>query len=196
MNTASQLLSGSGAGPRARAGLRWLLLVLVLVWLLRRCVWMPALVLGDSMLPTLHPGQLAAVSKLAYWHRPPQRGDLVVIRTRQELLVKRIIALPGEEVAVTNGAVYIARRHLPEPYVVFCQPSNIVPDRIPPGRFLVAGDNRCDGAFLLVAAHRIVGRLRVIGSSVANRGQGETSEPTLYPANGHSMARRGLLVAL
>ena len=176
MRAATQLPWGSGSGTRAKAALRWLLLVLVLAWLLRRWVWMPTIILGDSMLPTLHQGHLAAVSKLAYWRRPPQRGDLVVIRTEKELIVKRIIALPGEEAAVTNGCVYLAGRQLPEPYVVFSEPSNIAPGRIPPDRFLVAGDNRRGGEFLLVMAHRIVGRLKIIGSPAANRGPGEMLE--------------------
>ena len=54
------------------------------------------LIAGNSMQPTLHPGSIAGVNKLAYRFGPPRRGDVVAIRAGRELIVKRILGLPGE----------------------------------------------------------------------------------------------------
>ncbi|HYJ71861.1 MAG TPA: S26 family signal peptidase, partial [Actinomycetota bacterium] len=64
---------------------------------LRRARLEPMLVKGDSMRPTLLPGQRIAVAPLV---RPPVRGDLVVLARpagpRDLEVVKRVVGLPGE----------------------------------------------------------------------------------------------------
>ena len=83
-------------------------------------------VTGPSMEPTLNPGDRLVVNKLAYglripyWHRAlraraPERGDLIVFpnpdhdRSPDEpaSIVKRVIGLPGDEVAVVDGSPVI-----------------------------------------------------------------------------------------
>ncbi len=174
MKAAVWLLFRFGAGTRATAVLRWLALLLVLAWLIRRWVWMPVLINGASMLPTFHSGQLATINKTAYWFRAPQRGDVVVIWTGREFMVKRVLALPGEEAAISNGCVYIAGRQLQEPYVAFWDECNIAPGRIPPRCYLVAGDNRLAGLSALVTRRRIVGRVQRSDFSTAGAPAGLT----------------------
>ncbi len=75
---------------------------------------------GNSMMPTLAPGQFMVISKAAYWFHKPQRGDIVVMRPLdggQIPYIKRIIGLPGERVTIRNGRVYINGIVLNEPYV-------------------------------------------------------------------------------
>jgi len=73
-------------------------------------------VLSASMLPTLEPGDRLLGSKLAYVaarDRLPQRGDIVTFQSSEvalpagieapEVLVKRVIGLPGDRVAVKGG---------------------------------------------------------------------------------------------
>lgn len=76
--------------------------------------WMrPVVVAGDSMAPTLAAGQRVLVRR---W-RAPQRWDVVVLQSptgEDELLVKRVVGLPGERVTLLAGGVWAnGRRVLP-----------------------------------------------------------------------------------
>src|SRR5215213_277913 len=66
-------------------------------------------VFGQSMEPNLSAYQRLIIDKISYHFRSPQRNDIVVLKvpTMDELLVKRIVALPGETVGIENGIVYI-----------------------------------------------------------------------------------------
>lgn len=75
---------------------------------------------GESMLPTLRPGDRAVFSVRAYRKGNPERGDIVLIRPPNapgRLDVKRIVGLPGETVTVAGGAVAINGQRLEEPYL-------------------------------------------------------------------------------
>jgi signal peptidase I len=74
----------------------------------------PVLVEGDSMRPTLRPGQRVAVGPL---DRPPRRGDLVVVRRRRLEVVKRVVGLPGERVRLVAGRLEVDGLMVAEPYV-------------------------------------------------------------------------------
>jgi signal peptidase I len=63
----------------------------------------PFEVASDSMLPTLEAGDRLFVNKLA----APERGDVVVFSRAGERFVKRVVALPGERVAVHDGRVFV-----------------------------------------------------------------------------------------
>ena len=146
-------------GVRPEALLPRLLLVLVIVLVIRRWVWAPILMEGESMLPTLTSGRLALVNKLAYRFRPPQRGDIVLVWTGEEWWVKRILGLPGEEIAVRSGAVYVNGSPIQEPYVRLKDFSDIARGKLETGRFVVAGDNRQSGLIAVVSRDRVVGKL-------------------------------------
>src|SRR5690625_3267006 len=65
---------------------------------------------GPSMLPTLEHGQRLLVDRITYRFQPPQRGDVVVFRypfNPREHFIKRIIGVPGDEVRIVAGAVYV-----------------------------------------------------------------------------------------
>jgi len=77
-------------------------------------------VLGSSMFPTLHDNDLLVASKISYKLHAPQRGDIIVFKPPDEAsrdFIKRIIALPGERIRITNGVVYINDHVLREPYL-------------------------------------------------------------------------------
>src|SRR3974390_888856 len=104
-----------------------LLLLLALALLIRADVWMPVLITGESMLPTLHSGQIAGLNKLSYLRRAPQRGDVVAVWTDKALMIKRVIGLPGEEISIHDGNVVINGKALAEDYVRFHERWNIGP---------------------------------------------------------------------
>ena len=148
--------------------LTWLLLVALSF---RQWIWSPVVITGHSMSPTWSNGELTGVNKLAYVFHSPQRGDVVFVWTGSELLIKRIVALPGEEVSAHEGTFYVNGAPIQEPYVQFHGCWRIAPGKLGPGRFLIAGDNRSQTLLSVVRRDRIVGRLSPLpsGSSDSKR---------------------------
>lgn len=111
---------------------------------------------GTSMLETLQNKDKVILSNLFY---TPERGDIVVIsRTNQhqadgeslEPLIKRVIALEGDEVDLREGVVYVNNEPIDEPYLDekynVTEPRGYYgisfPVKVPEGRVFVLGDNR------------------------------------------------------
>ncbi len=121
-------------------------------------------VYGQSMEPTLHTNDRIIVEKVTYRFRPPQRGDIVVVQVYEgsQPLVKRIVGLPGEEIAIRNGRVYINGQPLEEPYLREPTLGYLPPTRIPPMHYYVLGDNRNGSSdsrvFGPIPRDRILGR--------------------------------------
>jgi signal peptidase I len=127
----------------------------------------PVLVEGDSMRPTLLPGQRVAVGPL---DRPPRRGDLVVVRrgaasSRLEV-VKRVVGLPGERVRLVAGRLEVDGLAVAEPYLggTTGDEARDLDLRLGEDQYLVLGDHRAastDGRdFGPVPAAALTGRVR------------------------------------
>ena len=102
-------------------------------------------VLGQSMEPNLHSTQRVVVEKVTYrFSHGPRRGDIVVIDLpeQSEMLIKRVVGLPGETIEVRNGQVYIEGELLDEPWTVRPGGGSYGPKVIPPLHVFVMGDNR------------------------------------------------------
>ena len=122
-------------------------------------------VYGHSMEPNLHSDQRLVVEKVSYRLHGPQRGDVVVLRMPDrgpELLIKRIIGLPGETIEVRNGDLYVDGRLLTEPYLSLKPGGSYGPVQVPAGHVFVMGDNRAASndsrVFGPVPLEQIVGR--------------------------------------
>lgn len=103
------------------------------------------IVYGRSMEPNLQERQRLIVDKFTYrFFHSPQRNDIVVIKLPEmdELLVKRIVGLPYEMIAIENGVVYIDGTPLAEPFPHDLYPQNMPPQRLGPLQYFVLGDNR------------------------------------------------------
>ena len=74
---------------------------------------------GPSMSPNLLNHGNYFVNRLAYLNSDPQRTDIVEVRDPQDggLVVKRVIALPGESIYFKKGVVYVNGHRLVEPYL-------------------------------------------------------------------------------
>jgi signal peptidase I len=97
------------------------------------------------MQPTLQSNQYLLVNKVVYMVGEPRRGDIVVFRLPQDPrrdLIKRIVALPGEEVEVRNGVVYVNGKALDEPYIRDKPLYFFSKKTVPEGEYFVLGDNR------------------------------------------------------
>ncbi|MDZ4670990.1 MAG: signal peptidase I [Phototrophicales bacterium] len=77
---------------------------------------------GKSMEPTFVEGQRLIISRVNYMLGDPQRGDIIVFNSPESdsndpSLIKRVIGMPGELVAIRDREVYINGERLDEPYI-------------------------------------------------------------------------------
>ncbi len=120
-----------------------------------------------SMLPTFKEGSVHGIYRWAYGPGAgPQRGDIIGIRTSGEtvMYVKRVIALPGETIAIRAGVVHINGQPLEEPYVrVQRRPWNYPERRLESDQYMIIGDNRSMGQdqheFGVIRAERVAGKV-------------------------------------
>src|SRR6266566_5561182 len=105
---------------------------------------------GLSMFATLDDNDYLIANKIDYRLHAPQRGDIIILRPPKDNskdFIKRIIALPGERILISDGFVYINGHKLDEPYIpeAWTTLSNWGgPDGevVPPNDYFVMGDNR------------------------------------------------------
>ena len=121
---------------------------------------------GQSMEPNLYADQRLVVEKVSYRFRGPQRFDVVVIKPPtqgDDLLIKRVIGLPGETVEIRDGHVYIDGELLEESFLTQqTRAGRYEKVTIPPLHVYVLGDNRNHSndsrSFGPVPIENIVGR--------------------------------------
>jgi signal peptidase I len=97
-----------------------------------------------SMEPTLYPGELLLVSKLAYTLGEPHHGDVIIFHAPNnpgEDYIKRIIGVPGDLVEVSNFQVKVNGVVLVEPYIA-AEPGYNGTWTVPEDSLFVLGDNR------------------------------------------------------
>jgi signal peptidase I len=103
---------------------------------------------GQSMEPNLHTHQRVVVEKVTYrLFHGPRRGDIVVLDlpNQDDMLIKRVIGLPGDTIEVRSGQVFIDGELLEEPWAPRIDHgggSDYGPQTISPLHVFVLGDNR------------------------------------------------------
>jgi signal peptidase I len=98
-------------------------------------VMQPHKIKGASMEPNFHNNEYLLTDKVSYRFAEPKRGDVVVFKAPPDYrdeFIKRIIALPGENVMVSGGKIYVNGEPLNEQYI----PSDFV---VYPGKFAIEG---------------------------------------------------------
>ena len=109
--------------------------------------WIPS----GSMIPTLEIGDRVLVNKFIYRFTEPKRGDIIVFKSvdnPDEDLIKRVVALPGDKVAVRRGHLFLNGERQKEPYHEQEAPGQelLRQDHGPKGHVFVMGDNRGNSA--------------------------------------------------
>lgn len=95
-----------------------ILIALALAFLVRTFVVSPIVVDGPSMQPTLEDRDHMIVNKLKYRFSDMERFDIVIFHaTADKDFIKRVIALPGEHVAVSDNILYIDGEPVEEPFI-------------------------------------------------------------------------------
>jgi signal peptidase I len=118
---------------------------LIIAFLINKFLLFKIYVPSESMLPTIMIGDQIFVTK-SYNKDNIKRGDIMVFYSeeRGELLIKRVIGLPGEKVEIKgDGSVFINGNVLEEPYVVH-KDNKTASFNVPEGHYLFLGDNRAN----------------------------------------------------
>jgi signal peptidase I len=135
---------------KARETIETFAVAIALALLVRATVAEARYIPSDSMLPTLEKGDRLIVEKISYHFAEPHRGDIVVFYPPEgsgfdksgNAFIKRIVALPGEKIRVSEGKVFVNGKPQLEPYELE-PPDYEMPERkIPDGHVFVMGDNR------------------------------------------------------
>lgn len=142
------------------------LVVVAAISVLVATLWMPVLqIYGSSMQPVLSDGDIVVSLKSGEF----RQGDILVFYYNNKILVKRVIAMPGDWVDFdTDGTVYVNGVKLDEPYLEEKALGDCdieLPYQVPDGRLFVLGDHRSvsadsrNTAVGCVASEQIVGKL-------------------------------------
>lgn len=120
-----------------------IVLAIILALVIRAFLVEVFLVQGDSMLPTLHDKERLLVSKIQYYYREPQYGEVIVFKATEDRdFIKRVIAIAGDEVRVALDGVYVNGEMVTEQYTLEKAREAYGPITVPAGTVFVMGDNR------------------------------------------------------
>jgi len=107
----------------------------------------PVKVEGTSMQPVLMDQERIFVNRFIYQFKDISHGDVVVFRFPNDVkksFIKRILAVPGDEIEIRAGMVYLNGRRFDEPHIPleFSDKRSYPRTIVPPGRYFVLGDHR------------------------------------------------------
>ncbi|MGH1333280.1 MAG: signal peptidase I, partial [Exiguobacterium indicum] len=95
-----------------------LVVALVIAFIIRTFLFVPVIVDGESMMPTLHNADRMIVNKIPYYFNEPERGDIVVFHaTETRDYIKRVIAVPGDTMYYKDDTLYVNDKKVAEPYL-------------------------------------------------------------------------------
>lgn len=104
---------------------------------------------GHSMEPNFQHNDYVIVSRLSYLTGEIQRGDVVVFpypNNPDEDYIKRVIGLPGDVIAIHDGALYVNGERVEESYLAEPMRRSYPETVVPEGEVFVMGDNRNDSS--------------------------------------------------
>ncbi len=118
------------------------IVIIGIIILIRIYVLTSAVVVGDSMVPTLTDGNFLMVEQLTSRFNTLHRFDIVVIKyDSPSFIIKRIIGLPGEKIKYINNMLFVNDYMVKEEFDHIGEVENfeII---VPQNSFFVIGDNR------------------------------------------------------
>jgi signal peptidase I len=132
------------------------------------CLFNFSVVRGSSMSPRIHDGDRILIDHFSYMFSEAHRGDIVVLKYPLDPSVdyiKRVIGLPGDEILLEDGRVWVNGELIDEPYVDAPDRMTRMRVRVKPAHYFVLGDNRrrsCDSReFGLVPKDYVRGKVEV-----------------------------------
>lgn len=119
------------------------IIIIIIVVLVKKFIFTPVIVNGESMMTTLHENDIMILDKIGMKLNGIDRFDIVVIQTGNTKIIKRVIGLPGETIEYKDNKLYINDKELKDSYG-----SQVTYDfekiEIPVDSYYVLGDNRTD----------------------------------------------------
>ena len=124
----------------------YLLTLMAAAIFIRTFIFEPVQCIGISMYPTLVGGEGMFTEKLTYTVSAPQRDDIIICRYpyHTEKCVKRVIAVPGDRISISDGAIYLNGEKLDESayWDGYIEDSEMPEVTVPERSLFVVGDNR------------------------------------------------------
>lgn len=124
----------------------YLLTLMAVAICIRTFIFEPVQCIGISMYPTLVGGEGMFTEKLTYTVSAPQRDDIIICRYpyHTEKCVKRVIAVPGDRISISDGAIYLNGERLDESayWSGYIEDSDMPEVTVPDKCLFVVGDNR------------------------------------------------------
>ncbi|MFR3359628.1 MAG: signal peptidase I [Eubacterium sp.] len=124
---------------------------------------------GNSMESTLENGDDIIVEKFSYLTNNPERYDIIVFRESESVnYIKRVIALPGETIQITEGKIYINERAIFDAYGnAKMEDGGIAekPLKLGQDEYFVLGDNRNASKDSRDKAVGVIKRDQIIGKA-------------------------------
>jgi len=149
-----------------------LVILSVFAYLFFSSILIPVRYQADAMAPSIEKGSFIWVSKLPYWTKKPERGDVIAIQLAGSSVVRiaRVIALAGEQVSLKSGEIYINGK--PAGLEAFNLPHEMIEtgyqsQEVELGEVFVLGDNRTmsllelhsQGAMGRISKSRVIGKV-------------------------------------
>lgn len=116
-------------------------IIIVLVILIKKYIITPIKVNGPSMNNTLYDKDIMLLDEISYRFLSIKRFDIVVVKYGNELIIKRVIGLPGEKISCSDNKLYINGEILRENYSIGIT-SDFSEITISENEYFVLGDNR------------------------------------------------------
>lgn len=113
--------------------------IVFLVIIIRTYIATPVRVDGNSMRKTLEDGDILLLYKMAKF----ERNDIIVLDEKEdnEIIIKRIIALPGETIKIQNGKIYINDKEYNDEFA-YGDTSDYEQVTLGENEYFILGDNR------------------------------------------------------
>lgn len=92
------------------------IIIIFFIVIIRTYIATPIRVNGTSMVSTLEEGDIMVLNKIGYKKDGLKRFDIVVIKTEDKPIIKRVIAFPGESIAYIDGQLYINSKKIEDKY--------------------------------------------------------------------------------
>ena len=147
--------------------------VIIVALLIKIYIFSPVRVNGTSMEPTLNDGEILLLNEIGYRLHGVNRFDIVVANINGEMLIKRVIGLPGDKIEYAYNKLYVNGENVVENFkhddTDDFSLSELNETVVPENHYFLVGDNRGNSK-----------DSRVVGFIPANKIVGKTNF-VLYP---------------
>lgn len=113
------------------------IIIFIIVLVIRTFIATPIKVHGSSMYNTLNGNEFMILNKLD----KVERYDIVVVKTSNDELIKRVYGLPGEKIEIKENNIYINDKKIEDIYA-YGETSNYESRALKEDEYFILGDNR------------------------------------------------------